>query len=159
MVQCYLDMEYVDVALKLAQKQEHRVFSLELQAEPLWRLGQWEELDSVVKKPELSESNSWGVQIGRALLHFRHEQRKEFENVLEALRLQLAEVLSTITLEEGIYQHGYRNIVKLHALNELQKIENMTHEILAQGCDQNFINSAMEQLTSDWDLRLKVKLN
>lgn len=44
---------------------------LEMQAEPLWRLSQYEELDKLLKKPDLAHSNCWGVEIGRALISFK----------------------------------------------------------------------------------------
>lgn len=45
---------------------------LEMQAEPLWRLGQYDELDGLLKKPELVRNKSWGVQVGRALLFLKN---------------------------------------------------------------------------------------
>lgn len=41
----------------------------EMQVEPLWRLGRYDDLDQLLKKPELENNNSWSVQIARFMLH------------------------------------------------------------------------------------------
>lgn len=45
---------------------------LEMQAEPMWRLGRYNELDNFLKKPDLLANNSWGVKVGKALLHLKN---------------------------------------------------------------------------------------
>lgn len=52
---------------------------LEMQAEPLWRLGQYDELDNLLQKPELIGNKSWGVQVGRALLFLKNGNSLSFE--------------------------------------------------------------------------------
>lgn len=43
-----------------------------MQAEPLWRLGRYDDLDNLLKKAEMRKSNSWGVQMGHALLNLKN---------------------------------------------------------------------------------------
>lgn len=79
-----------------------------------------------------------------------------FQTTLEQLKLQQGEFLGAATLEEGAYQHGYNHIAHLHALNELQYMEKVTNEILLHSGEENFVERVLEQLTSEWKLRLKV---
>lgn len=77
LAQCYLDLDNVNTALNfvrgaLNNQPEFGNMLLEMQAEPLWRLGQYEELDTLLQKPDLKESKSWGVQVGKALLHMKN---------------------------------------------------------------------------------------
>lgn len=51
---------------------------LQIQAEPLWRLGRYDDLDNLLKKTELQKNNSWGVQMGHALLNFRNGKVLQF---------------------------------------------------------------------------------
>lgn len=73
MVQCYLDLDNVNTALNfvrgaLDKQPDFGNMLLEMQAEPLWRLGQYDELNTLLKKPDLATNKSWGLQLGRALL-------------------------------------------------------------------------------------------
>lgn len=55
----------------LQSQPEYRNILMEIQAEPLWRLGRYDDLDYLLHKTELKSNNSWGVQVGRALLSFK----------------------------------------------------------------------------------------
>lgn len=163
-MQCYLDLDNVNTALNFARgamerQPEFGNVLLELQAEPLWRLGQYEDLDCLLKKTELKNNNSWGVEIGRALIHFKDGNRDAFQTTLEQLQLQQGELLGAATLEEGAYQHGYGYIARLHALNELQHIEKITNDLLVHSADDNMVNIVLTQLVSEWELRIKVSEN
>lgn len=126
----------------------------ELQAEPLWRLGRYDDLQELIERPELNENTSWGVQVGRALLSFRDKQTVKFQAVIEQMRSQQVEALGGATLEEGAYQHGYGYISRLHVLNEMQRIEKMTSELLKGNGDA--VEVLVKQLVFEWELRLKV---
>lgn len=66
------------------------------------------------------------------------------------------EYFGAAILEEGAYQHGYDYISKLHALNELQQVEQVINELLLKPNDQQFANTLVSKLTNEWSLRLKV---
>lgn len=85
LVQCYLDLDNVNTALNfvrgaLDKQPDFGNMLLEMQAEPLWRLGQYEELDVLLKKPDLARNNSWGVEVGRALLTFKEGTQSFLNN-------------------------------------------------------------------------------
>lgn len=81
MVQCYLDLDNVNTALNFVrgafEKQpDFGNMLLEMQAEPLWRLGQYDELNNLISKPDFARNRTWGVEVGRALLSFKEGLKK-----------------------------------------------------------------------------------
>lgn len=50
MVDCYLGLDQPYFALRLASDRKYEEDMLELSAEPLWRLGQFDELEELCKK-------------------------------------------------------------------------------------------------------------
>lgn len=160
LIQCYLDLDNVNTALHVAQgamgsQPEFGNMLLEMQAEPLWRLGRYEDLESLLRRPEMAENNSWGVQIGRALLAFQNRDRQTFETTIEGLKSQQVELLGAASVEDGAYQQGYCYISRLHALNELQQVEKITYEILAKN-DSDSVSQVIQNLAKEWELRIKV---
>lgn len=137
-------------------KPEHGSVLWELQAEPLWRLGRYDDLQELVNRPEINENNSWGVQVGKALLSLQTNQEVSFKSAIELLRYQQVEALGDACIEQGAYQQGYSYISKLHMLNEMQQTEKIIKEILKQDRDPTEL---VRQLTLDWELRLKVKVS
>lgn len=77
LIQCYLDLDNVNTAFNFAEgaigkHPEYEGFLLEMQAEPLWRLGRYEDLNKLVENPYLAENSSWGVKLGQALLKIQN---------------------------------------------------------------------------------------
>lgn len=161
LIQCYLDLDNVNTALNLAEgaiekQPEFTNTLLKMQAEPLWRLGRWSELDDLLKKPELKRNVSWGVELGHAFLYLKDGKRNEFMDILNHLKKQQVSGFSAASLEEGAYQHGYNYIAKLHALNELEQVEKLIYELLARQNDENSCVSVVKKLCSEWELRIKI---
>ncbi|KAK9719934.1 Phosphatidylinositol 3- and 4-kinase [Popillia japonica] len=159
LIQCYLDLDNVNTALNFTEgavekQPEYEGVLLEMQAEPLWRLNRYDDLDELLKKHGLKDNNSWGVNIGRALLQIGTQSK--FSETLKILRSQQIDSLAATSLEEGIYQHGYESIVKLHALNELEQIETIVRELLLKSNDHKAAEWIINKLSSEWDLRIKV---
>ncbi|XP_063916724.1 serine/threonine-protein kinase ATR-like isoform X2 [Zophobas morio] len=157
LIQCYLDLDNVNTALNFAQgalarQPEFGNMLLEMQAEPLWRLGRYDDLNTLLERPELVDNTSWGVQIGKALLSFQNRDRGLFDGLIQSLKNQQADLLGAASVEEGAYQHGYCYISRLHALNELQQVERATYEILKGGDAVRVIKN----LAKEWELRIKV---
>ncbi|XP_044758902.1 serine/threonine-protein kinase atr [Coccinella septempunctata] len=161
LMQCYLDLDNVNTALNfvygaLNTYDYYGNMLLEMQAEPLWRLGSFDHLNQLLKRPELVNNKSWGVQIGKALIHFGKGERNEFQCTLESLKLQQVDSLGAASLVEGAYQHGYGYIARLHSLNELQQVEKCMHSLLVQSNDNKLIERVINDLKGEWELRLKV---
>lgn len=76
LIQCYLDLDNVNTALNFAQGSvklypEYADALMEFQAEPLWRLGRWDDLGTLLDHQLLKDNKSWGVHIGNSLIHLR----------------------------------------------------------------------------------------
>lgn len=128
----------------------------EMQAEPLWRLGRYEDLSTLLQRPDLNGNKSWGVQIGHSLLHLKKRDENEFQNVLNTLKLQQVENFGAATLEEGAYQHGYNYILRLHALNEMEKLEKTITDLELKSNDDQYVGTVMKNLVNEFELRVKV---
>lgn len=72
------------------------------------------------------------------------------------MKLQQVDSLGAASLEEGAYQHGYGYIARLHSLNELQQVEKCIYKLLHQQNDNKLIEKVVNDLKSEWELRLKV---
>lgn len=55
MIDCYLGLDQPFTAYRLLSEQEIDDSMKELSAEPLWRLGRFEQLDELVAKPVVSD--------------------------------------------------------------------------------------------------------
>lgn len=162
LIQCYLDLDNVNIALNLAQGALYRepdlgTAVLEMQAEPLWRLGRYDDLENLLTLSELKTAgNNWGVEIGRALLCFQSGDTECFYQVINKLRYQQVELLGAASVEKGCYQQGYSYISRLHALNELQQAEAVARDILLHSENYSFIVTTLKNLAKEWELRIKV---
>ncbi|KAL3272429.1 hypothetical protein HHI36_013911 [Cryptolaemus montrouzieri] len=161
LVQCYLDLDNVNTALNFAYgamstHMDYGNILLEMQAEPLWRLGRFDILNDLLQKPEMKSNKSWGAQIGKALIHFNKGERNEFKDTLDFLKLQQVNSLGAASLEEGAYQHGYSYISRLHSLNELQRVEKFIFELLVRPNDNKFVENIINKLKNEWQLRIKI---
>ncbi|CAH0564187.1 unnamed protein product [Brassicogethes aeneus] len=120
---------------------------LEMQAEPLWRLGRYDDLDKFLNKDDMVNNNSWGVNIGK---------RDLFNQVIDEIKIQQVESLGASSMEMGVYQRGYSYISRLHAINELEQVEKCINELLLKPNDKNYAEAIMKKLSMEWELRIKV---
>ncbi|XP_030746712.1 serine/threonine-protein kinase ATR-like isoform X2 [Sitophilus oryzae] len=161
LIHCYLDLDKVNTALYFAEgaldlQPEFGNMLLEVQAEPLWRLGKYDDLENLLNKPDLLENKSWGVQVGRSLVYIKKGERDLFKSTLESIKRQQVESFGSASLEEGAYQHGYNYITRLHCLNELEQIEKTLSELFLKPNDKNYAEKIMKKLSYEWQLRIKV---
>ncbi|XP_056649111.1 serine/threonine-protein kinase ATR-like isoform X3 [Diorhabda sublineata] len=161
LTQCYLGLDNVNTALyfvkgALNSQQEFNNMLLEMQAEPLWRLGQYDELNTLIKDPKLSKNKSWGVQVGKALLHIKNGERNYFKSTIDGLMMQQVFSFGATSLEEGAYKSGYGCVSKLHALNELQQVEKIIFDLLDSPNNREYAENVIKKLSKEWSLRLKV---
>lgn len=83
-------------------------------------------------------------------------RRNDFQAIVKDMIHDQVEYFGAAILEEGAYQHGYDYISKLHAINELQQVEQLVNELLLKPNDNQFANSLTTKLSNEWSLRLKV---
>lgn len=159
MIKCYLELDNPYNAFNIAEGAvesypNSKSMFYESQAESLWHLNSYDALSSLVSKSELKNNTYWGVSIGKSLLHFRNGNRLGFNEEISKMQKTLADMLTVTSIEEGVYRHGYPNIIKLHIVNELQKTEELIYDI-KDVLDKNKCEEAINNLMEEWDLRLK----
>jgi hypothetical protein len=84
----------------------------EFEAEAFWRLQMFDDLGSLLSSPDIAENKSWGVQTGRALLHFQAGRSSRLYKHLRGMRKELVDGLGTVSLEKGSYQEEFQNIIR-----------------------------------------------
>ncbi|XP_050294547.1 serine/threonine-protein kinase ATR [Anthonomus grandis grandis] len=161
LLQCYLDLDKLNTALYSAEgalelQPEFSDMLFEMQAEALWRLGSYDDLDNLLSKPGVADARGWGVQVGRSLICIKNDQRDEFKELIESLKKQQVESFGATSLEEGAYHHGYGYITRLHCLNELEQLEKTLNDLFLKPNDSNYAETIMTHLSKEWQLRIKV---
>ncbi|KDR17199.1 Serine/threonine-protein kinase ATR [Zootermopsis nevadensis] len=160
MVQCYLGLDQPITSLRIAQgivseRPEMARVMQEFEAEAFWRLQMFDDLGSLLSSPEIAENKAWGVQAGRALLHFQAGRSTVLHKHLKCMRMELLDGLRTVSLEKGSYQEEYQSIVRLHILNEMQRTEEVVQAILKNVSNDQQCMLLVEQLMHEWEDRLK----
>jgi hypothetical protein len=85
----------------------------EFEAEAFWRLQMFDDLGSLLSSsPDIAENMSWGVQAGRALLHFQAGRNTVLYKHLKCMRMKLLDGLGAVSLEKGSYQEEYQSIIR-----------------------------------------------
>ena len=134
MIKCYLDLDNPLMAYNLIEgrlKLNPELFQMlnDLEAETLWRLSKFEELTDFYDKPDI-KLNGWSTSIGKLLINFNKNNRNEFRNHLEFVRGYLVDELSMASIEDSAYQFGYPQILRLHVVNEIDKIEDLLSRLV-----------------------------
>uniref|UniRef100_A0A182K3Q7 Serine/threonine-protein kinase ATR n=1 Tax=Anopheles christyi TaxID=43041 RepID=A0A182K3Q7_9DIPT len=143
MLECYLRLDQPETALLLAESLLVRFHDtalykplLDIQAEPLYRLGRFEELEELIlqrQADQLSgaidgEHRHWGVVCGSLIIEFRQPDYERFCSEIERARLYVvqgscSERTSSRPLDEqlGTYENRYDQVLKLHIIQEFAK--------------------------------------
>ncbi|KAJ1532216.1 hypothetical protein ONE63_000836 [Megalurothrips usitatus] len=159
MIRCclYLDQPYAALHIAegaLLKRPEYRSTFLEAQAECFWRVSNFENLEGVLKDPQLEGSNAWGVNIGKCLIDIRHRNQSSLREHLCSARSYLSKVLSTASLENGSYLQGYPHIIKLHMLQELEEASKVIDAITSPDMSEQSCRSVICNLIKVWEDRL-----
>ncbi|XP_052902719.1 serine/threonine-protein kinase ATR [Anopheles moucheti] len=143
MIECYLRLDQPETALLLAESLLVRFHDtalhkplLDIQAEPLYRLGRFEELEELIvqrQADQLSgaidgEERHWGVICGSLIIAFRQTHYERFKSEIERARLLVvqgscSERISSRPFDEqlGTYESRYDQVLKLHIIHEFAK--------------------------------------
>ncbi|XP_053659294.1 serine/threonine-protein kinase ATR [Anopheles marshallii] len=143
MIECYLRLDQPETALLLAESLLVRFHDtalhkplLDIQAEPLYRLGRFEELEELIvqrQADQLSgaidgEQRHWGVICGSLIIAFRQTHYERFKSEIERARLLVvqgscSERISSRPFDEqlGTYESRYGQVLKLHIIHEFAK--------------------------------------
>eukprot|EP00731_Ephydatia_muelleri_P024256 Em0016g527a len=110
-----------------------------------WRLGQWKELEELLKM-EPPGTTTWDVNLGKLLLLSKQGDYGGFKRWINKVRREQMDPLSTVCLEQNSYQRGYDYILRLHMLQELQDAVSLL---------QIGNKESMDQILNSWHPRLK----
>lgn len=117
MVECYLRLDQPETALLLSESllnkyYESNVHTLlqEIKAEPLYRLGRFEELEELLESPSVQDSDSWGVVCGSLMTSYRKNEHEQFMHKLEQARLAVLRILRHSDLKISAYEKGYEQV-------------------------------------------------
>lgn len=160
LIQCYLGLDQPETAILLAEgliRELHDKNSdvlLQSSAEPLWRLGRFDELEQLIERSNMEGNSEWGIRCGQILLDFRKDDKKLFEFEVNNSRLMILKDLRIVGDEQNCYHKGYSHIMKLHSICEIEQAHNIVSKIVDGNLDVVAGQSAFKKLFEDWDERL-----
>ncbi|OWR53666.1 putative esr1 protein [Danaus plexippus plexippus] len=155
MTDCYLALDQPFTALRLLSERQDEP-PVELSAEPLWRLGRFEQLEHLTNTPVPPSRENWGLLMGRILLAYRKQDEDLFkvtcDNAINRLLLQM----DGESQGENALRGGYQSVLGLHIVKEVQHAQELLHSLknLQDGNEQS--TEMINTLLSEWRLRLAV---
>lgn len=161
MIQCYLGLDQPETAILLAEGlMKHLHFEnndilLQSNAEPLWRLGRFDELEDLIDSSDFKDSPEWGIRCGKILLDFRKDNNQIFEREINKSRSIILKDLSIVGDEQNCYHKGYSNVMKLHLICEIEQAHSFVTTLLNEDLDTEKSLLSIKKLFNDWDCRLQ----
>lgn len=128
MVQCYLSLDQPETALLICEGLMEKLYDkhakdipTEISAEPLWRLGRFEDVEKTVNAFQLHENVNWGVRCGQVLNCVRQNNIEQFTKQTQKAREVILKSLRMTGIGENSYTKGYDQVLKLHLITEIEK--------------------------------------
>ncbi|XP_045771949.1 serine/threonine-protein kinase ATR-like isoform X2 [Maniola jurtina] len=155
MIDCYLGLDQPFTAYRLLSEHDSEDM-MELTAEPLWRLGRFEQLDELAKKPVPPSRENWGLLMGRVLLAYRNQDHDLFKISCDNAMNRLLSQMDGESRGESALRSGYQSILGLHIITEASHAEDILQRLkdLEDGNRQS--RDIVNQLLSEWRQRLSV---
>ncbi|XP_049538761.1 serine/threonine-protein kinase ATR-like [Anopheles darlingi] len=177
MIECYLRLDQPETALLLSESLLDRYYDTALrgplqaiQAEPLYRLGRFEELEELLHYRQNTLSTEqplgqhWGVICGSLIVKYRRTGLDdvaygEFEAQLERARLEVLRGRGrsgSRTLDDlGTYEKRYEQVLKLHIISEIEQCGFLMRRVRKNGTTRKTIED-VGQLIGNLNTRLEV---
>ncbi|XP_059610309.1 serine/threonine-protein kinase ATR-like [Phlebotomus argentipes] len=162
LVQYYVALDHPETALLVSESllnkfQDFNVdkLTLELRAEPLWQMGRFEELDDMITRTEVDESDGWGIRCGALLLAYRQDNEDSFTSELRKARLSIMKSLKCAEIEQNAYQKSYSDVQKLHMITEIEKAFTIMKKLSGNVSEEQG-KHLMEVFFKDWDARIQL---
>ncbi|CAH2238336.1 jg17493 [Pararge aegeria aegeria] len=155
MIDCYLGLDQPFTACRLLSEHDSEDM-MELTAEPLWRLGRFEQLDELAKKPVPSSRENWGLLMGRILLAYRSEKQDLFKISCDNAMNRLLSQMDGESRGESALRSGYQSILGLHIITEASHAENVLQRLKELDDGNDSSTDIVNQLLSEWRQRLSV---
>ncbi|XP_038211943.1 serine/threonine-protein kinase ATR [Zerene cesonia] len=156
MIDCYLGLDQPFTAYRLLSEQEIDDTMKELSAEPLWRLGRFEQLDELVNKPVPPSRENWGLLMGRILLAYRKQDHDIFRESCSDAMNRLLQQMDGETRGESALRSGYQSVLGLHIISEAGHAEETLRRLMSLRDGDRQSEEIISQLLSEWRQRLSV---
>ncbi|KAM3961050.1 LOW QUALITY PROTEIN: ATR serine/threonine kinase meiotic 41 [Aphomia sociella] len=156
MIDCYLGLDQPFTAYRLLSEHESEDSMMELGAEPLWRLGRFEQLDDLVKKPVPACRENWGLLMGRVLLSFRAQDHDRFVISCKETTSRLLAQMDAEAKGENALRSGYQSVLGLHILTEAGHMEEVLRKLRNINDGDRHGTDLINQLLDEWRRRLSV---
>lgn len=160
-IQCYLGLDQPETALRVTESLMKQFYDKNIdslligKAEPLWRLGRFEELEGLLERDDIRSSENWGVQCGQVLLNFTKGKFDEYESALNNCRLSVLKEFHTTSDGKSDYNTRYPMVLKLHLITEMESVQEMFNEFICQR-DVDSSSQILNILFDLWNARLHV---
>ncbi|CAG5050354.1 unnamed protein product [Parnassius apollo] len=156
MIDCYLGLDQPFTAYRLLNERETDDNMMELAAEPLWRLGRFEQLEELAEKPVPSSRENWGLLMGRILLSYRKQDHEAFIASCKEATNRLLSQMDGKSRGESALRSGYQSVLGLHIVKEAEHVEEVLRRLkdLNDGDSQG--EAILNQLLDEWRRRLSV---
>lgn len=160
-IQCYLGLDQPETALRVAESLMKQFYNKNIdslsigKAEPLWRLGRFEELEELLERDEIRCSQNWGVQCGQVLLNFTKGKFDAYATALNNCRLSVLKEFHTTSDGKSDYNTRYPVVLKLHLITEMDSVQEMFNEFVTQQ-DVDTSTHVLNVLFDLWNARLAV---
>ncbi|XKL67991.1 hypothetical protein PGB90_003482 [Kerria lacca] len=135
MIQCYLAMNQPETALRFvkslsAMNAKHAKFLYDVECEALWNLSQFDKLEELTCCKSAKANDNWGVRIGQSIIHFLNRDQQNLVKEFYRIRSVLTKSLHMSTTAFGSYRDTYEETIKLHILNEFEKVADLVFGII-----------------------------
>ncbi|KAJ8730029.1 hypothetical protein PYW07_017067 [Mythimna separata] len=156
MIDCYLGLDQPFTAYRLLSEHEEEDGMKELSAEPLWRLGRFDDLEELCKKPVPPSNENWGLLMGRTLLAYRQQDHDAFLISCKDTTSRLLAQMDGESKGENALRSGYQSVLGLHIITETSNAEEVLQRLkeLRDGDRQS--TEMVNQLLDEWRRRLSV---
>lgn len=161
LIQCYIGLDQPETALLISEKLIKQMYDRNVDsllqgcAEPLWRMGRFEELDKFIETNELKNSDVWGVRYGKSLLAFRRHDQANFHVEIDNCRLSVLKQLQVTEDEQSCYIKGYPFVIQLHLLSEIETLYEAVN-FLSTASSVALCSEYLEKFFMNWDARLEI---
>nr|CAD7426912.1 unnamed protein product [Timema monikensis] len=160
MVRCYLGLDQPVTSLKIAEgilthSPHLSAIMSEQQVEAFWRLHMFDELSDLLSRPEVDNDKSWGTQVGRALISLKRSDHEGLTYNLATTRRMQLDALATASLDNGAFQNGYEEVVRLQMLSELEAAEKLVQQALSWQQEGRDCSQLVSGLVHKWSMKLE----
>ena len=125
MLRCMLSLDQPSNALfssigSLVRKPDWKSKIKPYMIEATWKLGNWDELDTLTKGNGDDEGNT-SQSIGRLLICVKERDSNGFKVLLDRARVKEMNPISAMASQRAAYLRSYQHLVRLHMLTDLEQ--------------------------------------